>query len=109
MEDANKRIGTWRNLRNVALETKPRRFLAYCSYSDSRYYELMVHVAMQQAVEGRKFYLWSAFDPHEFADHPTIEHLTNHFKMYNRQINFDQTTPLLVYERSTTWGDDGSL
>ena len=37
MSDAAKQMGTWRNLRDVALETRPRRFLAYCSWSDHRY------------------------------------------------------------------------
>ena len=54
MADAIKRIGTWRNLRNVAADARPRRFLAYCSWRGRKHYDLLVQVAMLQVTAGRR-------------------------------------------------------
>ena len=51
---------------------------------------------MLQATELRTFYLWSAFGPNDIDYHPTVDHLLSSFKMYNRQVNFEQTTPQLT-------------
>ena len=89
-------------------ELKPERLITYLTWKHRRVYKLAIQCAMKQAVEKRKYYLWSSFPPWDLPYDPMIEHLMENHKLYERQFYFDTAVPkvthLYLYTNDPTYG-----